>query len=246
MPETPLPLPDDRHDRSERHAPSAHHDAPVDTIVAGTDELNCPIDAGKPANRQRRTWIIATSVLGGAGGVAAVTPLLASLGPSDNVSAAAAPSEIDLSGLAPGQVMTVAWRGLPVWIVNRTEAMLAEVKAADPFCADPHTLRPYSMPLPEYCRNEYRSRQEHPNIVVLIGVCTHLGCTPTPRFSPGAQPNLPADWPGGWLCPCHGSTFDLAGRVFKDKPAPQNLDIPRYMFLSPTRLVLGRDEHGEA
>lgn len=202
--------------------------------------------SGNDHDPHRRTWMIATTALGGIGGVAALTPLFGSLGPSDNIKAAAAPSDIDISGLAPGSMMTIAWRGLPVWILNRTAAMLDAVVAAEPFCADPHTLHPYSMPLPDYCRNAYRSRAEHPNIVVLIGVCTHLGCTPTARFRAGAQPNLPNDWPGGWLCPCHGSTFDLAGRVFKNKPAPQNLDIPRYRFLSPTRLVIGRDEHGEA
>lgn len=203
-------------------------------------------EAGIPRSRQRRTWIIATSVLGGAGGAAALTPLIGSLGPTEQVREAAAPVEIDLSALQPGQSMTVAWRGLPVWILNRTAQMMREVNVARPFCADPDSLRPYSMPLPDYCRNAYRSRLEHPHIVVLIGICTHLGCTPRPRFKAGAQPNLPADWPGGWLCPCHGSTFDLAGRVFKNKPAPQNLDVPRYMFLPPTRLVIGRDEHGEA
>ncbi|MCY0388366.1 ubiquinol-cytochrome c reductase iron-sulfur subunit [Robbsia sp. Bb-Pol-6] len=197
-------------------------------------------------DRRRRTWLIATSVLGGAGGVAAVAPLIGSLGPSARVRASAAPLEVDLGTLAPGQVVTVAWRGRPVWILNRTAAMLAEVDAATPRCADPHSLRPYTMPLPEYCRNGYRARAEHPNIAVLVGVCTHLGCTPVPRFAAGAQPNLPADWPGGWLCPCHGSTFDLAGRVFRNQPAPQNLDVPRYSFLSPARLVIGRDEHGEA
>ncbi|MGI4856595.1 MAG: ubiquinol-cytochrome c reductase iron-sulfur subunit [Janthinobacterium lividum] len=197
-------------------------------------------------DRRRRTWLIATSVLGGAGGVAAVAPLIGSLAPSAQARAGAAPLEVDIGALAPGQVITVAWRGLPVWILNRTPAMLAEVDAATSRCADPHSLQTYAMPLPDYCRNPYRSRAAHPNIVVLVGVCTHLGCTPVPRFAAGAQPNLPRDWPGGWLCPCHGSTFDLAGRVFRDQPAPQNLDVPRYSFLSPTRLVIGRDEHGEA
>ena len=94
--------------------------------------------------------------------------------------------------------------------------------------------------------NEFRSRPEHQNILVAVAVCTHLGCTPTPRFQEGPQPNLPDSWPGGFLCPCHGSTYDLSGRVFKNKPAPQNLDIPRYMFVSPTQLVIGKDEKGEA
>jgi ubiquinol-cytochrome c reductase iron-sulfur subunit len=102
------------------------------------------------------------------------------------------------------------------------------------------------MPLPEYCNNEFRSRAENKHLLVAVAVCTHLGCTPTPRFQEGAQPNLPDDWPGGFLCPCHGSTYDMAGRVFKNKPAPQNLDIPRFMFTSATGLVIGKDEKGEA
>ena len=143
-------------------------------------------------------------------------------------------------------MMTVAWRGKPVWILNRTDRMMADVKKADPDLADPNSEHPFSMPMPEYCMNEFRSRAEHQNILVAVAVCTHLGCTPTPRFQEGPQPNLPDSWPGGFLCPCHGSTYDLSGRVFKNKPAPQNLDIPRYMFASPTQIVIGRDEKGEA
>ncbi len=194
----------------------------------------------------RRTWLIATSVAGGFGGVAAVIPFASSLAPSEKAKAAGAPVEVDISNLKPGEMMTVAWRGKPVWIVNRTDEMLADVKKADDEVADPHTLKPFSMPLPEYCNNEYRSRAEHQNLLVAVAVCTHLGCTPVARFQEGAQPNLPDDWPGGFLCPCHGSTYDLAGRVFKNKPAPQNLDIPRYMFTSATHVVIGKDEQGEA
>jgi ubiquinol-cytochrome c reductase iron-sulfur subunit len=194
----------------------------------------------------RRTWLIATSVAGGVGGVATLVPFVGSFAPSEKAKAAGAPIEADISNLKPGEMMVVAWRGKPVWIVNRTDAMLADVVKADPELADPHTLNPFSMPLPEYCNNEYRSRTDHKNILVLVGICTHLGCSPSPRFSPGPQPNLPGDWPGGWLCPCHGSTFDLAGRVFKNKPAPQNLDVPPYMFTTATTLVIGKDEKGEA
>jgi ubiquinol-cytochrome c reductase iron-sulfur subunit len=143
-------------------------------------------------------------------------------------------------------MLTVAWRGKPVFIVNRTREMLAAVVKADPDVADPHTTHPFSIPLPAYCGNEYRSRTGHQNLLVVVGVCTHLGCTPIARFQPGPQPSLPDDWPGGFLCPCHGSTYDLAGRVFRDKPAPQNLDVPRYMFDSPTSVVIGQDEKGEA
>ena len=194
----------------------------------------------------RRTWLIATSVAGGVGGVAAVIPFAGSLAPSEKAKAAGAPVEVDIGDLKPGEMKTVAWRGKPVWIINRTDAMLADVQKADAEVADPASKNPFSMPLPDYCKNEYRSRADHKNILVAVAVCTHLGCTPTPRFAAGPQPNLPNDWPGGFLCPCHGSTYDMAGRVFKNKPAPQNLDIPRYMFTSATSLVIGKDEQGEA
>ena len=194
----------------------------------------------------RRTWLIATTVAGGIGGVATVVPFVSSFAPSEKAKAAGAPVEVDISNLKPGDMLTVAWRGKPVWILNRTDEMLADVQKADKELADPHTDHPFSMPLPEYCNNEFRSRAEHKNILVVVAVCTHLGCTPTQRFQEGPQANLPDDWPGGFLCPCHGSTYDLDGRVFKNKPAPQNLDIPPYMFTSAHSVVIGRDEKGEA
>ena len=194
----------------------------------------------------RRTWLITTTAVGGVGAVATVVPFVGSFAPSAKAKAAGAPVEVDISGLKPGEMMTVAWRGKPVWILNRTDEMLADIKKADNEVADPHSKMEFSMPLPEYCNNEYRSRADHKNILVAVAVCTHLGCTPTPRFNEGPQPNLPDNWPGGFLCPCHGSTYDLAGRVFKNKPAPQNLDIPPFMFTSATQLVIGKDEKGEA
>jgi ubiquinol-cytochrome c reductase iron-sulfur subunit len=194
----------------------------------------------------RRTWLIATSVAGGFGGVAAVIPFANSLAPSEKAKAGGAPVEVDISDLKPGDIKTVSWRGKPVWILNRTDEMLTEVKKADSEVADPQSKNPFSMKLPDNLDTEYRARPDHKNILVVVAVCTHLGCTPTERFKPGPQPNLPDDWPGGFLCPCHGSTYDLAGRVFKNKPAPQNLDVPPYMFTSATTLVIGKDEKGEA
>src|ERR1700712_1284885 len=194
----------------------------------------------------RRTWLIATTVAGGLGGVATVIPFVGSFAPSEKAKAAGAPVEVDISGLKPGDMMTVAWRGKPVWIVYRTDEQLADVKKADKEVADPLSKKEFTMPLPAYCNNEYRSRADHKNLFVAVAVCTHLGCTPTPRFQEGPQPNLPDNWPGGFRGPCHGSTYDLAGRVFKNKPAPQNLDVPPYMFTSATSLVIGRDEKGEA
>ncbi|RKT13578.1 ubiquinol-cytochrome c reductase iron-sulfur subunit [Paraburkholderia sp. RAU2J] len=194
----------------------------------------------------RRRWLIATSVAGSIAGAATLVPFIDSFAPSEKARAAGAPVAADISKLEPGGMMTVAWRGVPVFVVNRTKEMLAAVVKANAMVADPDTTRPFSMPLPAYCRNEYRSRADRKGILVVVGVCTHLGCTPRPRFQAGPQANLPDNWPGGFLCPCHGSTYDLAGRVFKDKPAPQNLDVPRYMFDSPTSVLIGKDEHGEA
>lgn len=194
----------------------------------------------------RRRWLIATSIAGSVAGVATLVPFIDSFSPSEKAKAAGAPVTADISKLEPGDMMAVAWRGVPVFVVSRTRRMLDEVVAANAMVADPDTKKPFSMPLPRYCRNEYRSRADHQNILVVVGVCTHLGCTPRPRFQAGPQANLPDNWPGGFLCPCHGSTYDLAGRVFKDKPAPQNLDVPRYMFESSTTVLIGKDEHGEA
>ncbi|WP_042298535.1 ubiquinol-cytochrome c reductase iron-sulfur subunit [Paraburkholderia bannensis] len=194
-------------------------------------------------DNRRRVWLIATSVAGGIAGVTTLIPFIDSFAPPASATAAGAPVHADISNLRPGSMMTVAWRGKPVFIVNRTEAMMAAVVQADPMVADPHTDHPFSMPLPSYCRNEYRSRPDHPHLLVVVGVCTHLGCTPVPRFQSGPQPGLPDNWPGGFLCPCHGSTYDLAGRVFKDKPAPQNLDVPRFMFVSTANILIGEDEN---
>ncbi|AOI95215.1 ubiquinol-cytochrome c reductase iron-sulfur subunit [Burkholderia sp. LA-2-3-30-S1-D2] len=204
-----------------------------------------PIEATGP-DVNRRRWLIATTVAGGVGGIAAAIPFVDSLTPPASALAAGAPVKVDISQLSEGAMSTVAWRGKPVFIVDRSPAMLASVVKATPLVADPDSLHTFSMPLPNYCKNPFRSRPDHRNILVVVGVCTHLGCTPTPRFQSGPQPNLPDNWPGGFLCPCHGSTYDLAGRVFRDKPAPQNLDVPRYMFLSPTELLIGQDEHGAA
>ncbi|WP_257251559.1 ubiquinol-cytochrome c reductase iron-sulfur subunit [Burkholderia cepacia] len=204
-----------------------------------------PIESVGP-DVNRRRWLIATSVASGIGGIVAAIPFVDSLTPPASALAAGAPVKVDISRLSEGAMMTVAWRGKPVFVVDRSQAMLESVIKATPLVADPESIHSFSMPLPDYCKNAFRSRADHRNILVVVGVCTHLGCTPTPRFQSGPQPNLPVNWPGGLLCPCHGSTYDLAGRVFRDKPAPQDLDVPRYMFLSSTELLVGQDEHGAA
>ena len=193
-----------------------------------------PIDSGK------RTWIIASSCAGVVGAGFAAVPFVSSFQPSERARAAGAAVEVDVSGLKPGARMTVEWRGKPVWVIRRTPEQLAELPKVDKDLADPKSLRKPDELTPEYARNEYRSRK--PELLVVVGICTHLGCSPSDKFVPGPQASLPDDWKGGFLCPCHGSTFDMAGRVFKDKPAPDNLEVPPYMYLSDTRLIIGEDK----
>ena len=188
----------------------------------------------------KRTWIIASSCAGAVGAGFAAVPFVSSFQPSERARAAGAAVEVDIGALQPGQKMTVEWRGKPVWIVRRTPAQLAELPKVDAELADPKSLRKPDELTPTYARNEHRSIK--PELLVVVGICTHLGCSPSDKFVPGPQASLPNDWPGGFLCPCHGSTFDMAGRVFKGKPAPDNLEVPPYMYLSDTRLIIGEDK----
>ncbi|PKO33406.1 MAG: ubiquinol-cytochrome c reductase iron-sulfur subunit [Betaproteobacteria bacterium HGW-Betaproteobacteria-7] len=185
----------------------------------------------------RRQWIMATAGAGGVLTLTAIIPFVSSLMPSERALAAGAPVEVDIGNLAPGNMMIVEWRGKPVWILKRTPEMLAALKKAEPMLADPASA--VSSQQPAYAVNETRSRK--PEMLVAVGICTHLGCSPTNVFTPG-DPALGADWPGGFFCPCHGSTFDFAGRVFKNKPAPTNLEIPPHQYLTDTRLIIGSDE----
>ncbi len=188
----------------------------------------------------KRTWLIASGCMGAVGGVAVAVPFISTLAPSERARAAGAPVEVDISALKPGEKLTVEWRGKPVWIVKRTPEQLASLPKVDDLLADPKSLRKPDELTPEYARNEYRSIK--PDIMVAVGICTHLGCSPSDKFTPGAQPSLPDNWAGGFLCPCHGSTFDMAGRVYKNKPAPDNLEVPPYMYLSDSRLLIGEDK----
>ena len=188
----------------------------------------------------RRTWIAITCGAGAIGGAAVAVPFVASFAPSERAKAAGAPVQADIGALRPGEKMTVEWRGKPVWIVRRTEEQVAALPKHDDQLADPQSKRNPSELTPEYARNEARSIK--PELFVCVGICSHLGCSPVDRFTPGAQPSLPDDWAGGFLCPCHGSTFDLAGRVFKNKPAPDNLEVPPHMYLSDTLLLIGEDK----
>jgi ubiquinol-cytochrome c reductase iron-sulfur subunit len=188
----------------------------------------------------KRTWLIASSCAGAVGvGVAAV-PFVSTFQPSERAKAAGAAVEVDVAGLKPGEKMTVEWRGKPVWIVRRTPEQLASLSKVTGQLADPNSKRKPEEFTPEYARNEGRSIK--PEFFIGVGICTHLGCSPSDKFQPGPQPSLPDDWQGGFLCPCHGSTFDFAGRVFKNKPAPDNLEVPPHMYLSDSKLLIGEDK----
>ncbi len=187
----------------------------------------------------RRRLIVATAAVGGAGAVTAVVPFVSSMLPSERAKAAGAPVEVDVSNLAPGQMITVEWRGKPVWIFNRNEEMLDTLTKLEDAVADPKSDTKQQ---PEYCKNPTRSIK--PNLLVAVGICTHLGCSPTSKFKKGVEEGMPADWLGGFICPCHGSTFDFAGRVFRNKPAPSNLEVPPHTYLSATRILIGEDRKG--
>ena len=187
----------------------------------------------------KRTWLIASGCAGAVGGGATAVPFVSSFEPSEKAKAAGAAVEVDIAELKPGEKITAEWRGKPIWIMRRTPEQLAELPKLDGQLADPKSDRT-AYPTPEYAKNETRSIK--PEVLVVIGICTHLGCSPIDRLAAGPQPSLPNDWQGGFLCPCHGSTFDLAGRVFKNKPAPDNLEVPAHMYLSDTRLLIGEDK----
>ena len=194
------------------------------------------LDQGK-----RRFLVAATGVAGGVAGAAAAVPFVASMLPSERAKAAGAPVEADISNLAPGEKITVEWRGQPVWIVRRTPEMLDSIKKSEDKVADPKSQRKPGELTPAYAQNEFRSIK--PDVLVVVGICSHLGCSPQDKFKAGAEA-FESDWKGGFYCPCHGSLFDLAGRVYKNKPAPDNLKVPPYKFLSDTRILIGEDTKG--
>ncbi len=196
---------------------------------------NCA-GATEPMDPKRRQLLFATSAAAAAAGLAVAVPFVSTFAPSERARAAGAPVEVDISKLTPGSMMTVEWRGKPVWIINRTPEMMASLKKVEPKLADPHSTRPQQ---PDYATNEFRSIK--PEIFLAVGICTHLGCSPTEKFQTGTAQGMAADWDGGFFCPCHGSQFDLAGRVLKNMPAPTNLEIPPHKYLAETRLLIGDD-----
>ncbi|MFM7532058.1 MAG: ubiquinol-cytochrome c reductase iron-sulfur subunit [Rubrivivax sp.] len=191
------------------------------------------------ADPARRTWIAITCGAGAVAGVGVAVPFVSTLSPSERAKAAGAAVQVDVSALKPGEKLTVEWRGKPVWIMRRTPEQLESLKKTEAQVADPKSDRK-AYPTPAYAKNAHRSIK--PEFFVAVGICSHLGCSPSDKFTPGPQPSLPDDWTGGFLCPCHGSTFDVAGRVFKAKPAPDNLEVPPHMYLSDTVLLIGEDK----
>ena len=189
----------------------------------------------------RRRLLVATAAVGGAAGIATAVPFVLSMSPSERAKSAGAPVEVDIGKLAPGQLMTVEWRGKPVWIIHRTPEMLESLKKTGDKVSDPQSKRKQSEfdPPPGM---DVESRALKPEYMVVVGICTHLGCSPTDKFKEGAESGIAGDWPGGFLCPCHGSTFDLAGRVYKNKPAPDNLPVPPYQYLSDSRILIGESK----
>ncbi len=190
-------------------------------------------------DHSKRRWLFAaTTAAGGVAAAGAGAPFVLSLMPSERAKAAGAPVEVDIGEIAPGTMISIEWQGKPVWIVHRTKQMLDLLPKNNADLADPASSVPQQ---PAYCNNPNRSIK--PEILVVLGICTHLGCSPT--FRPEvAPPDLGEKWSGGWFCPCHGSRFDLAARVFKGVPAPTNLIIPPHKYLSDTKLLVGDDDTG--
>ncbi len=191
------------------------------------------------ADPARRTWIAITCGAGALGGAAVAVPFVSTFTPSERAKAAGAPVQVDISAIKPGEKVVVEWRGKPVWIMRRTPEQLASLKKTESQVADPASDRK-QYPTPSYAKNPHRSIK--PEVFVGVGICSHLGCSPVDKLQPGAQPSLPDDWSGGFLCPCHGSTFDVAGRVFKNKPAPDNLEVPPHTYLTETLLLIGEEK----
>lgn len=189
-------------------------------------------------DRTRRNLIVATSVAGGAASIGAAVPFVVSMWPSERAKAAGAPVEVDISRMAPGELKIVEWRGKPVWVIRRTKEMVDSLKAVATRLTDAGSR---SSEQPEYAKNEHRARK--PEYMVMEGVCTHLGCSPQMKTGE-AKAEMGADWIGGFYCPCHGSKFDYAGRVFKGAPAPLNLAVPPHAYLSDTTILIGDDKKG--
>ena len=205
---------------------------------SSSDSLS--FSAPSAVNQQKRNFLIAaTAGVGALGAAAVAVPFVGSMLPSERAKAAGAPVEVDVSKIQPGTMITAEWRGQPVWIINRTDEMTAELAKHNDQLSDPNCEVAQQ---PEYCKNANRSIK--PNLAVVVGICTHLGCSPTEKLQAGGD--MGENWTGGFFCPCHGSKFDLAGRVFKGSPAPINLVVPPYQYLTDTTVLIGDDTKAEA
>ncbi|MFZ2990706.1 ubiquinol-cytochrome c reductase iron-sulfur subunit [Ideonella sp.] len=200
--------------------------------------IACPASNPEPGDKDKRRWLIATGTAGASAALVTAVPFVSTLAPSERAKAAGAAVAVDISDIAPGGSKTVEWRGKPVWIVHRTPEMIEALGGHDEQLVDPGSARDQQ---PVLARNTARALKAE--VFVAVGICTHLGCSPSTAPAGSAHPSLPADWPGGFFCPCHGSTFDGAGRVYKNKPAPTNLEVPPYRYASDSRILIG-DEAG--
>ncbi len=203
---------------------------------ASTPPISGPSDAAMDPDR--RTWLLATGAMGATAVTAVALPLVSSFAPSERAKALGASVHIDPAGIAPGEVRVVEWRGQPVWVMRRTPQMLATLEGMEGL-ADPDSKVRQQ---PPYAANTHRSIR--PELLVTVGICTHLGCSPVTIAQGSSNPSVPADWKGGFFCPCHGSTFDFAGRVFRNKPAPTNLVVPPHHYLVDGTLQIGEDGAG--
>ncbi len=191
---------------------------------------------GSDVDLSRRHFLtVATTVTGTVGVVLATVPFVASWRPSARAQAVGAPVEVDISKIDPGSMVAIKWRGKAVWVLHRTPRMIATLNRIEDKLRDPFSNEPQQ---PAYAANQNRSIR--PEFLVLEGVCTHLGCAPLEKFQPG-DPELGADWPGGFVCPCHGSQFDLSGRVYKSVPAPTNLVVPPHRYIGDATILIGTD-----
>ena len=200
----------------------------------------CPLAASADAHdAERRRLLLLTAGTAGVGLTATAVPFVSSFAPSERAKAAGASVQVDIADLQPGDLKTVEWRGKPVWIMRRTPDMLTLLPTLDSRLVDPTSKKDQQ---PDYARNPQRSIK--PDVFVGVGICTHLGCSPSRVPLGTSNPSVGDDWKGGFFCPCHGSTFDLAGRVFKNKPAPTNLEVPPHKYLTDSTLLIGEDDVG--
>ncbi len=205
-------------------------------LAAKDAQDNAALSSNHVDQDKRKFLVMATSAIGVAGVAATAIPFIGSMLPSERAKAAGAPVEVDISKVAPGDMITAEWRGKPVWVINRTPEMIAELAKHDDQLSDPKSE--IESQQPSYCKNANRSI-ENKNLGVIVGICTHLGCSPSAKLQ--VKGDMGENWSGGFFCACHGSKFDLAGRVLKGSPAPINLVIPPYKYINDTTLLIGED-----